>query len=240
MMLKWRLGSLNQVIAVSYFTKNEILRLTPSLGKKVQVIQNGVSEDWFEVKRNKPKDREFFLYVGNLKPHKNIRRLIEVYKSTMASHRHDIVVVGKVTGLATVDDISDLVNQGPRIRMLGQVADDELKRLYGEASALIFPSLYEGFGLPPLEAMALGCPVLASNIGSVSEVCGKEFDGIDGNVLYFDPENSESMRDAILRFIGLTDGECEKLERNGVAQAGKFSWKSSAEKTAKLLEGHLM
>jgi glycosyltransferase involved in cell wall biosynthesis len=111
----------------------------------------------------------------------------------------------------------------PHIRFLGRVTDDELLQLYNTASCFVFPSLYEGFGLPPLEAMACGCPVLASDIPVIREVCADA-------AWYFTPTDPDAIRSTIQRFLNSPASVREQLRQQGFRNITRFSWKQSAEK----------
>ena len=100
-------------------------------------------------------------------------------------------------------------------------------------------SLYEGFGLPNLEAMAVGCPVVTSNAQSVIEVCGDEFDGSNGNVMYFDPFNSSAISNAVLKLTRYSSVELKKMTANARTRARLFSWEKAADKTFRVLERNL-
>ena len=108
-----------------------------------------------------------------------------------------------------------------RVRHLGHVTTEQVAALYRGAEALIFPSLYEGFGLPPVEAMACGCPVAASNVGAVAEVCGDA-------ALLFDPTDVDAITDAIVRVT--SDDELRaQLRADGLLQAARFTWEATAQ-----------
>lgn len=117
---------------------------------------------------------------------------------------------------------------GPGAIALGRVSDAELRTLYENALCLVFPSRYEGFGLPPLEAMACGCPVVTSRVGAVPEVCGNA-------ALYFDPADPRSLTDALQRLLTETD-QAAQLRDAGLARAAKFSWRRAAEVLRETIE----
>ena len=119
--------------------------------------------------------------------------------------------------------------EGSGIEWLGRVDDAELVRCYREADAFVYPSLYEGFGLPPLEAMACGCPVLLSHAASLPEVGGPESEGA---VRYFDPGSETEVASAIEGFLALDAGEREAMGQKALDRASRFSWESIAEKVA--------
>lgn len=160
--------------------------------------------------------RPYILFVGNVKPHKNLNRLVKAYVNTNLSKNTDLYIVGKKEGFITADKEIDHISQGnSNIKFTGYVTDIELVSLYQNALFFVFPSLYEGFGIPPLEAMSVGIPVLASNIPCIREVC-------EDAVFYFNPYNIEDITtklDIFARDKRLQDSYIEK----GYAQVEKYS-----------------
>ncbi|OGN55971.1 MAG: hypothetical protein A3D96_03240 [Chlamydiae bacterium RIFCSPHIGHO2_12_FULL_44_59] len=211
-MLKKALAS-DIIITVSHFTKGEIQKHFGP--RQVHVIPLGANERRFKVlspssavrgRYRLPK--KFILYVGNNKPHKNLHMLKAAFQNVQLSDLA-LVMVGKGTPY-------------------GEIEEGDLCHIYNMAEALVFPSLYEGFGLPPLEAMASGCPTLVSKAGSLPEVCS------DAS-LYFDPNNASEITEAIRRIV--TDQELKKnLIQKGFQRVKMFSWKKTAEEHLKLFE----
>ena len=117
---------------------------------------------------------------------------------------------------------SDITPQPSNIQFLGRVSDDELVRLYNQAACFVFPSLYEGFGLPPLEAMACGCPVLVSDIPVEREVCGDA-------AQYFNPLDPTNILHTITQYLNDADVIKEKMRQKGFENITRFSWEKSAE-----------
>ena len=219
------------VLCVSNFTKNEFIKYTGCREEKIHVIHNGISPVWFsKYTGERPNNRPYLLYVGNVKPHKNLRRLFEAFEQIRNSVKHDLVIVGQkegfITGDSTVLGYADKYKG--RVKFTGYVDDDKLKSYYAYADCLVFPSLYEGFGLPPLEAMACGCPVLVSNCASLPEVCGNA-------ALYCDPYNERDIADKILSLIYNRQLR-ENLRQKGILHAKKFSWAKCAEQSIKVME----
>ncbi len=155
--------------------------------------------------------KRFVLYVGNIKPHKNLDRLMRALPDI------DLVVVGKGAAL-----------QRERVWQLGEVPDSDLPYLYKRAEALVFPSLYEGFGLPPLEAMSCGCPTIVSQAASIPEVCG------DAS-LYFHPENEGEMRTAIETVLSNAKLRQELIQK-GYERVKSFSWEKTGARYRELFE----
>jgi glycosyltransferase involved in cell wall biosynthesis len=167
--------------------------------------------------------RPYVLAVGNLQPRKNLIRLISAIRSLVAAGLDiDLVVVGPEhyraeEVLATAREAAD------RIKFTGYITDQQLAACYSRAAVFAFPSLFEGFGIPALEAMAHGVPVVCSNAGAFPEVCADA-------ALYFDPLDVDSMADALTRALNDTELRLD-LVRKGQARERQFSWARSAEST---------
>ncbi len=194
-----------QIITVSQFTADELYRIVGVPKEKINVIYNGIDEDWFNIKLDKPvHNKPYILYVGNVKPHKNLIILIKAFSEVKDKIEQDLIIVGKKDGFITGDNkLSEFVNSNEdRIIFTGYVEDNVLKRYYKQADIFVFPSLYEGFGLPPLEALAAGCRrVICSNAAAIPEVCGdlvEYFDPFDKNRLKKLLINSKVNRDTVL------------------------------------------
>lgn len=189
----------NQIVCVSKFTISELKKYVPSVDeKKIHLVYNGVDEKWFSIKKGKPvHDKPYFIFVGNVKPHKNLRRLIEAYKLASPNIKQDLILVGKKEGFLNGENSIEELIKGfeDRIIFTGYVSDEELMQYVAQADAMIFPSLYEGFGLPPLEAMAAGIPVLVSEVASIPEVCRE-------NAVYFNPYDINDIKKKIDAFSG--------------------------------------
>ena len=209
----------NQVITITQFSADRITKLLGIAADRVHAIHLGIDHDLFTP--NGPAatvaglpDR-YLYYPANAWPHKNHWRLIEAFS------RVDDPELGLVLTGANRDAL-ELRADDARVHHLGHIAETEVASLYRGAEALIFPSLYEGFGLPPLEAMACGCPVGASNVGAVAEVCGDA-------ALLFDPEDVDAIVDAMTR---LTTDESLRAELTaaGTERAAEFTWQKTAQK----------
>lgn len=167
----------------------------------------------------------YLLFVGTVEPRKNLSRLLTAFETIRAEGLSDgLVIVGKRGWLNS--DFFDQLGRSPAsdaVLLLGYVPDDALPAVYAGAQALVFPSLYEGFGLPILEGMACGTPVVASNASSIPEVGGDA-------AVYFDPMDTEAMVEALRRL--LRDGDLqEEMRARAIAQAARFSWESAAAAT---------
>lgn len=167
-------------------------------------------------------DAPFVLAVGTTAKHKNMDLIFRL-GDRLERRRYTIAVAG---GLNAKIFEGSRASGSENIQMLGYVSDEKLIELYSQALCFVFPSKYEGFGLPALEAMSLGCPVVASNIPALREVCGDA-------ALYFDPDDAEGLKQLLDRLAA--DGQLrDELKRKGFAQARRFSWKSSADQVLKL------
>lgn len=218
------------VICVSDFTVAELQRLTPPSPQIVRRIYDGVDNSWFRVSETlSPHAHPYLLYVGNVKPHKNLRTLLDAFGRVKDSIAENLIIVGKREGFITGDNnISEYARDlGDRVVFTGYVSDDLLHQYVTHATALVLPSLYEGFGLPAVEAMAAGCPVLASNAASIPEVCGDA-------ALYCDARNPDDLATKMLRIA--QDAELrETLRYRGRQRAQMFSWDTCAEGTVNIM-----
>lgn len=225
-----------RVITVSSFSKGEIVRHTGVRPEKVEVIHNGVDYPEF---RNAESDEtmvpsgRYVLYVGNVKPHKNITGLIKAFAIFHRSFPNvKLAIVGKkdnfIHGIRNPDELITGLGIDQHIVFTGFVGDHVLHSLYKKAFAFVVPSFYEGFGLPPLEAMASGVPVIASRAASIPEVCGDA-------ALYVNPHDPQDIAQAIAR-VFRDDSLREKLILRGRIRAQRFSWQASAAKHMKLFE----
>lgn len=186
----------DKIVCVSKFTANELKKYVGVDEKKISVIYNGVDEEWFNVPFGKPvHNKPYLLFVGNVKPHKNLVNLVKAFKLIKDEIPHDLIIVGKKEGFITGDNhIYDLVKDIPdRIIFTGYVDNNLLKQYYKQADLFIFPSLYEGFGLPPLEALAVGTNVICSDIPVLREI-------LKNKVKYFDTMDFKSIAECIIKY----------------------------------------
>jgi glycosyltransferase involved in cell wall biosynthesis len=174
----------------------------------------------------------YLLYVGNFKPHKNVDMLVRAYASLPADLRdlYQLVLAGRTDQwVARLKELAAQLGVEERVRFTGAVAEEHMAALLSAATLFVFPSLYEGFGLPPLEAMACGTPVVASNLTSVPEVVG------DAGILV-DPRSVEALGQAMER--GLTDeDERQRLRQAGLARAAQLGSEQICSRQLEILEG---
>ena len=210
------------IITVSDFTRREFERLVGRPAAPITVAPNGVDPSWFTIER-RASERPYLLCIAAFKPHKNLRALIDAFRSIQDRVPHDLVVVGRREGLRTADRWTEATAAalGDRIRFAEEVGREELGRLMAGATALVHPSLYEGFGLPPLEAMAAGCPCIVARAAALPEVCGDA-------AIYFDPTNTADIAGRVVDV--LTDVALQRdLSTRGRARAASFTWSRPAD-----------
>jgi len=239
-MTKRVLAGAARIFAVSNFTRNEIEKLFEIPPDRVEVVYNAIDERFLHghasaadrdlIARRYQVTYPFLLYAGRISPHKNVVRMIEAFSALKTELERDqaypdlkLIIIG--------DDLSGnpdlrrtVVRSGVQndVRFLGFVPIDVLRIFYDEAKIFVFPSLYEGFGLPPLEAMAHGTPVVTSNVSSLPEVVGNA-------AVLVNPENVfEIMR--ALHCTLMDKAMRDRMKERGYQQAAKFSWETSVRR----------
>jgi glycosyltransferase involved in cell wall biosynthesis len=221
----------SRILFPSEFTAGEFGRLVGETRSASAIVPYGVSPRWFDVRPvERPHPRPYVLFVGNVKPHKNLGTLIQAFGSIAGRIPHDLVIVGKHSGFLTGDNPAVAIAnaQGSRVHFTGKVPGKTLEQFIAHADVLVLPSLYEGFGLPPLEAMACGCPTIVSRAASLPEMCG------DAS-LYFEPTDHEELASTLLRVVSSQEVR-QDLQRRGRRQASRYSWDSCASRTLGFLE----
>lgn len=229
------------VTTVSHFSKEEILKYARLPPKRLEVIYQGIAVERFGEPLSKERSEQiqtryhlpphYLLFVGNIKPHKNLARLLAAYQEI--SPKEHLVIVGPWRGFKTPDPtFFSLLNENPflrsRVHLLDFVPDHDLPPLYARASLFVFPSLYEGFGYPPLEAMAAGCPVVATTAGSVPEVCQEA-------AHYIDPTSVSSLAKGIATILRDPKKQ-ELLRRKGREQVQRFHVERTVRRYIELIE----
>ncbi|BCF88805.1 glycosyltransferase family 4 protein [Paraburkholderia largidicola] len=210
------------IVTVSEFSRNELVRYGVASADKIVVVHNGcdhvlqVAPDDGQLATLKLTPRRYVLALANTQKHKNIAILLKAFAKPELK---DVALV--LFGGATKAEFEQLGHiVSPNVQFAGRVTDPELVGLMVNAGALAFPSLTEGFGLPPLEAMALGCPVVAAPFGALPEVCGKA-------ALYADPLDANAWSQKIRAALD-DEGVRQSLISAGRRQAGSFTWKRAA------------
>lgn len=228
--LRRSLRRTDRIVAISENTRRDVEKLCPAVANRIVTVHLGVDQppEGFlsDERRRSVRDRyglkaPFFFYCGSLSPRKNIVRALEAFAAIRERIPHSFVVTaGKSWKDRPVFDAVGRLNLSDRFVKLGAVPEDDMPALYGMADMFIYPSLYEGFGLPVLEAMACGCPVLTSNTSSLPEVAG------DAAVMV-DPRETQAIASGMLRI--LTDrAEAHRLRRKGLERSRLLTWEETA------------
>ena len=216
-------------LTTSEYSRARLAELPGVDPARIQSIPMGIDHDRFTPTGGDADERiaartpeRFVLYPANLWPHKNHNRLIEAF-GNIADHELELVLTGQDYGRGEgLQRAVARAGVAGRVHHLGHVRADELPALMRAAEAMIFPSLYEGFGSPPLEAMACGCPVASSSRASLAEIIGNA-------TLTLDPDSVESITEAIERIARDTDLR-ERLRDRGMRHAASFTWQACAER----------
>jgi len=227
-----------KIITVSEFSRQELVLYLNINDLKISVIPNGISPMFKELalnivlnfKRSNDLPQRFILALGSKGHNKNHQRLLEAWETIAQKRDYKdlwLITVGGRVGTLAGDEAS-ASSQYPRVKDLGYVEGQQLPLLYNAAEAFIFPSLYEGFGLPPLEAMACGCPVLVSNISSLPEVCADV-------ALYCDPYSPQDIARRIDELLSNEELK-KKLSYRGIRHSSNFTWSRCARETLLLIE----
>lgn len=234
------------IITDSNNSKNDIMKWTGLPENKIKKIYPGVSKSFYLVRENRMidsiKDKfriegNFIFYNGSKKPHKNVLAIIGALSLLKRKYSlsYKLVVAGMQNSKYRETNFSKIkykvknLNLGDDTIYTGYVDEDDLCLLYNASSLFVFPSFYEGFGFPPLEAMACGCPVVVSNTSSLPEVCGDA-------AYYVNPYSVDSIAEGIHKV--LTDENLRKsLIQKGLERVKMFSWEKCARETLKVYEG---
>lgn len=244
-MQQYQLKKVSFIIAVSKATRDDLVKKCQVSPEKIQVVYEAYNKYVFRIINNRAvNDRlryydlerdKYFLFVGTIQPRKNIERIIIAFNRYLARGSASVDFSSKLVIAGSRGWMSDEIYKLPKklriedkVSFLGYVPERRLPALYIGAKALVFPSLFEGFGLPILEAQACGCPVITSNISSMPEVAGKE------GAILVDPYSVEQISEAISKV------EDEKIRRElvkkGLENAKRFSWERCALHTLEVLE----
>ncbi len=230
----------NRILTVSEQSKRDILSFFNVPPEKIVVTPNAIDDRFsappseehvVQTRERYQLSHTYLLYVGNIKPHKNLERLIEAFYLVRAEGRSELELVIIGDEISKLQSLRRAVHKHDihrYVRFLGFVPDKTLAVLYRLASVFVFPSLYEGFGLPPLEAMASGTPVITSNVSSLPEVVG------DGALLV-DPYSAEAIAAGILMVLRSTHLR-EDLKRRGLKRAQEYSWARSVQRVREVYD----
>ena len=227
-----------KIVAISENTKSDLIKLLDIGSNKIDVVYPAnklkntvIGETEKNEFRRKYRLNKYILFVGSSHPHKNLISLVKALPGVFRNYPEiELAVSGFMDG-ENFGIIEDAINESgikDKVRFLGHLPDNEIPALYSSAEMLVFPTLYEGFGLPPLESMSFGCPVIISNTSSLPEVAG------DAGI-YVPSGESRAIADAMLKI--LSDNKYkQELIRRGYAQIKKFSWQDSAVKLKEILQ----
>jgi glycosyltransferase involved in cell wall biosynthesis len=224
-----------RILTVSEASKHDILRFFAVPPDKVEVVYNAIDERFWDtpaeddvarVRERFQLHHKYVLYVGNIKPHKNLVRLIEAFDGLRRLGFDDVklLIIGdQISKLPALRRAVHRYKLHKEVRFLGYVNDETLAILYRLASLFVFPSLYEGFGLPPLEAMACGAPVVTSNVSSLPEVA-------DDAAVLVNPYEVDSIVEGMRRVLS-DPALAADLRQKGLVRARHFSWERSVTRT---------
>ena len=232
------------IIVDSGYTRDRIAERFEACAGKVSVVHPGVDTSRFRPLADKTMTRQlgeryglgddpYLLYVGNIEPRKNLSAVISAYAEMLSAakvkSKPHLIIAGANGGLC--DEVlarPARLGISQRVHFIGEVSDDELPRLYAGASVFLFPSFHEGFGLPVLEAMACGIPVITSNVTSLPEIAG------DAAIL-IDPANTQALADAMIRVLG-NEALAGELRQKGLERVKRFTWEETARQTLEVYE----
>ena len=229
-----------RILTVSEASKRDILEYFDVPESKITVIYNAIDERFSEepaadevmrVRERYQLNDPFILYAGNIKPHKNLERLIEAFHMIRKGELEfvKLLIIGdEISKYAALRRTVHRYKLHKHVRFFGFVPDNTLAILYRLARVLVFPSLYEGFGLPPLEAMASGTPVITSNVSSLPEVAGDA-------AMLIDPYETDAIAGAMRRVL-MDDRLRDDMRERGLARAREFSWGRSVRRVREIYD----
>jgi glycosyltransferase involved in cell wall biosynthesis len=227
-----------RILTVSQASKDDIVHYLHVRPEKVEAVHNALderlaapptAEDLQRVRERYLLNGAFILYAGNIKPHKNVDRLIEAYsilRRRGVEHAKLVIAGEEISKYPSLRRLVHRFQLHQHVRFFGFVPEATLAALYRLASVFVFPSLYEGFGLPPLEAMAAGAPVVTSNVSSLPEVVGDA-------ALLIDPMDAGAIAEAMGRVLSDPDLRADLIGR-GHARVQAFSWDRSVARISEI------
>lgn len=221
--------SARKVVTISENSKQDIVTHFHVPASRIEIVYPSVSGIFLNPPANTPANAygDYVLAVSSIDPRKNFSGLIKAFKAGNFGETK-LVIVGSEHKVFADNDLRNLVAGDPRIVFTGYLSDAELVGLYQRALAFAYPSFFEGFGIPPLEAMACGCPTLVANTTSLPEVCG------DASV-YVDPYDTDSIRDGLTTILNDQALRAE-LTRKGYERLAHFDWQQSTRKLVSLID----
>lgn len=218
----------SKIIAVSQTTKKDLMKFYHLPSEKIEVIYNGFQQS--TTNHTTIGSKPYILYIGTIQPRKNLATLINAFRLLIKDKpEYSLVIVGKKGWLyEKIFYQVKTLNLQKKVHFTGYVSDEEKAGLYTHASIFILPSLYEGFGIPLLEAMSFGCPVIASHASSLSEIG-------DDACLYFDPNNPKELKEKMTQVIENNTLRKELVKR-GKKRVQLFSWEKCGEETLHIIK----
>jgi len=227
--LKFAIKKSTKIFTVSEYTKNDLLKLYPKIADKIEVIYCAANPNYKNKKILQSKSN-FFLSVGTIQPRKNYLNLIKAFKKLVDQHPNiKLFIVGKNGwNYEEVYREIEINNLKDKVEIFGYLNDLELANLYASAIALIFPSFYEGFGMPPIEAMHCSCPVIASDRSCIPEI-------ISDAALFVNPEKPKEISDFMLKLLLDKDLRFDLIKK-GHDRCKYFDWSKSAAKLLSIID----
>ncbi|WP_413043931.1 glycosyltransferase family 4 protein [Pseudomonas sp. YJ42] len=222
------LKRIKALITVSEFSRKEIARFYGYPARHIWVVPNAVDARFqpFCAEQYPRASAPYLLAVSSHSAHKNFARMVAAFLRMEGLEDVELRIIGDSNRVFS-GSLHDVVGSR-RIRMLGRLTDEELVEAYQGATAFVFPSVYEGFGIPPLEAQACGCPVIAARAASIPEVLGD-------SALYFDPLKVKDIADCMQRILR-DEALRQDLRRRGKANVARYCWNSSARQVSRLID----
>ncbi len=239
---KFSLKNAKKIITISNFTKDDLIKTYNADADKIEVIYHGYNKFLYngEADRKKTKeilykygvDTPYLFYIGRIENKKNLPALIEAFALLKEDKKikEKLVLVGRAGyGYDEVNYMIDQFNLSDEVIIPGWVEEDDLPFFYAGATAFVFPSKYEGFGIPLLQAMASGVPIVTSKVSAIPEV-------VQNSVLFFDPYNIDDMKNKIKKII-IDKGLQKELVKKGKERIKYFSWEKCAKETLNIIYG---
>lgn len=232
------LNAASKIIAVSNFTKNDAIKILNIDEKKIKVIYEGADSIFYpSLDKNYLKEKfnleNYILYVGALQPRKNIMGLLGAYSELDVGLRkkYDLVLVGRPRDINFANEVSEAIKEfkiSDSVKQFDWITNSDLPKIYSGAKFLVYPSLFEGFGLPILESLSCGAPVITSNTSSLPEVTGS------AGVL-INPESIEEIKSAMEKMLS-DEKFYNGFKNKCIEQAAKFNWQKTAKETLAVYE----
>lgn len=240
-MTHYQLKTASRIIAVSEATKEDLRRRVGIKNSRIEVIYEGIDNKVFKKLSNdllrsilnkyKLQKNKYFFFVGTIQPRKNLERIIKAYARFLQDNPDYQLILagGRGWDSEAIYSLPKELGIEESVRFIGRVTDEDVVGLYNGATALVYPSLFEGFGLPIIEAFACGCPVITSNTSSMPEVAGKA-------AILVDPYNIEGIY-KVMEQLASRDVLRYSLIKKGSLRSKDFDWKVAAEKTLEVILG---